>query len=101
MNAMVGSTRIQPRELWWNHDGNRAIRSGNWKLVAAGEGEAWELYDLVHDRSEQKDLAATNTKQTQRLADRWEALQLQFIDQASRDLGVSVEKSSEGGRNNE
>ena len=101
MSAMVGSTQIQPRELWWNHDGNRAIRSGNWKLVAAGEGAPWELYDLANDRSEQKNLAAINTKLTQRLSGRWEALQLQFIDQASRDLGASVEKSSEGGRNNE
>ena len=98
---MVDSTQIQPRELWWNHDGNRAIRSGNWKLVAAGEGAQWELYDLANDRSEQKNLAAINTKLTQRLSGRWEALQLQFIDQASRDLGASVEKSSEGGRNNE
>ena len=101
MSAMVGSTQIQPRELWWNHDGNRAIRSGNWTLVAAGEGAPWELYDLANDRSEQKNLAAINTKLTQRLSGRWEALQLQFIDQASRDLGASVEKSSEGGRNNE
>ena len=101
MSAMVGSNQIQPRELWWNHDGNRAIRSGNWKLVAAGEGAAWELYDLTNDRSEQKDLAALNTKQTQRLSGRWEALQLQFIDQASRDLRATVKKSSEGGRNNE
>ena len=101
MSAMVGSTQIQPRELWWNHDGNRAIRSGNWKLVAAGEGAPWELYDLANDRSEQKDLAALNTKQTQRLSGRWEALQLQFIDQASRDLRATVKKSSEGGRNNE
>ena len=101
MSAMVDSTQIQPRELWWNHDGNRAIRSGNWKLVAAGEGAPWELYDLANDRSEQKNLAAINTKLTQRLSGRWEALQLQFIDQASRDLGASVEKSSEGGRNNE
>ena len=101
MSAMVDSTQIQPRELWWNHDGNRAIRSGNWKLVAAGEGAPWELYDLANDRSEQKNLAAIKTKLTQRLSGRWEALQLQFIDQASRDVGASVEKSSEGGRNNE
>ena len=101
MSAMVGSTQIQPRELWWNHDGNRAIRSGNWKLVAAGEGAPWELYDLANDRSEQKDVAAINTKQTQRLSGRWEALQLQFIDQASRDLRATDKKSSEGGRNNE
>src|SRR5262249_44188472 len=32
-------------ELWWEHEGNRAIRKGNWKLVAAKDAP-WELFDL-------------------------------------------------------
>lgn len=42
--------------FWWNHDGNRAIRMGDWKLVADHK-KPWELYDLSKDRSETKNLA--------------------------------------------
>lgn len=42
--------------LWWLHEGNRAIRVGDWKLVAA-EGDPWELYDLRTDRAESHNLA--------------------------------------------
>jgi arylsulfatase A-like enzyme len=44
-------------QLWWQHEGNRAIRVGPWKLVAAGDGSPWELYDLTSDRSETKNQA--------------------------------------------
>ncbi len=47
-----------PREsLWWMHEGHRAVRVGDWKLVAA-KGDPWELYDLRTDRAEQNNLAA-------------------------------------------
>ena len=45
-------------EIWWQHEGNRAIRVGDWKLVAAGKDGPWELYDLATDRTETHDLAA-------------------------------------------
>ncbi len=43
--------------LWWLHEGNRAIRAGDWKLVAA-RGKPWELYNLANDRAENYDLAS-------------------------------------------
>jgi arylsulfatase len=42
--------------LWWNHDGNRAIRVGDWKLVA-DHNSPWELFNLRTDRSETNNLA--------------------------------------------
>ena len=48
---------IERDYLWWLHEGNRAIRVGDWKLVAA-KGDPWELYDLSNDRSETRNLAA-------------------------------------------
>jgi arylsulfatase A-like enzyme len=43
--------------LYWEHEGNRAVRQGRWKLVSKHPGD-WELYDMECDRSELHDLAA-------------------------------------------
>jgi arylsulfatase A-like enzyme len=48
---------IGPRALFWEHEGNRAVREGKWKLVAR-HGRPWELYDLEADRTESADQAA-------------------------------------------
>ena len=51
-----------PREfLYFNHNDNRAIRVGDWKLIATGKDGPWELYDLSKDRCEQHDLAGGAT----------------------------------------
>lgn len=57
--------------LWWLHEGNRALRSGNWKIVAAGKDSPWELYDLSSDRSETKNLAADRPDKVRPLAAIW------------------------------
>ncbi len=49
-------TRSQP--LFWEHEGNRAVRDGKWKLVARFNQE-WQLFDMEADRTENHDLAAT------------------------------------------
>src|SRR6185312_15170681 len=36
---------IKRDAIWWLHEGNRALRAGDWKIVAAGKDSAWELYD--------------------------------------------------------
>lgn len=56
--------------LWWNHIANRAVRVGDWKLVAAGKSP-WELYDLSKDRSETKNLAAANPAKVKELEQEW------------------------------
>jgi arylsulfatase len=56
--------------LWWLHEGNRAIRVGDWKLVAA-KGQPWELYDLSKDRSETHNLAAQHPEKVRELERRW------------------------------
>lgn len=47
---------IAREAIYWEHEGNRAVRAGKWKLVAK-HGKAWELYDIENDRIESKDLA--------------------------------------------
>ncbi|MDT1062053.1 arylsulfatase [Paracoccus sp. CPCC 101403] len=51
----------QPREapLFWEHEGNAAVRTGKWKLVRKYP-DPWELYDMESDRTEMHDLAAAH-----------------------------------------
>jgi len=64
---------IQRDALFWEHEGNAAVRVGDWKLVRLGRTGAWELYDLKADRTELHDLAAAQPKRAEQLAAAWEA----------------------------
>jgi arylsulfatase A-like enzyme len=57
--------------VFWEHEGNRALREGKWKLVAKGVGGRWELYDMEADRSELNDLAGDYPKRVKRMAEKW------------------------------
>ena len=59
--------------MFWEHEGNRAIREGDWKLVAKGINGAWQLYDLAKDRTEANNLVNKHPAIASRLANRWEA----------------------------
>jgi len=60
------------RDLFWEHEGNRAVQDGRWKLVAVNK-EPWELYDLVSDRTELKNRAAEEPDLVRTLAARYDA----------------------------
>ena len=71
-----GRQREGHEALYWEHEGNRAVRQGNWKLVSRygpTTGGAWELYDLEADRTETNALAATNPEQVAELTAMYEA----------------------------
>ena len=59
--------------LFWEHEGNRAVRVGDWKLVAKGPAGQWELYNMAADRTELHDLAADQPARVRELAAQWEA----------------------------
>ncbi len=69
--AFATDTAIARESLWWLHEGNRALRVGDWKIVAAREDSAWELYDLTADHSETKTLAAEQPEKVRELAAQW------------------------------
>jgi arylsulfatase len=82
--SLVPAFRNEPVKrdfLFWEHEGNRAIRVGNWKLVARVQNakkftpddeDKWELYDLDSDPSETKDLEASHPGKARELAQLWE-----------------------------
>jgi arylsulfatase len=62
-----------PREaLFWEHEGNRALRLGDWKIVAKGSGGPWELYDVKRDRTEMNDRAGSQPARVKDMAATWE-----------------------------
>ena len=69
--AFAGRT-IRRDALYWEHEGNRAIRIGRWKAVAVEPAGAWELYDLERDRTEMHDLAAARPRQLREMVAQWE-----------------------------
>lgn len=70
---LFGPNPEAERTLFWEHEGNRAVRRGDWKLVAV-HGGPWELYDLKKDRTELLDLASAQPDRVEALSslyDEW------------------------------
>ena len=82
INVAADSPGVK-RDLWWSHEGNRAIRSGDMKLVAA-RGKPWELFDLARDRAEQHNLVHSHPDQARELEALWEKNWAEFQEQALR-----------------
>jgi arylsulfatase A-like enzyme len=64
---------VEREALYWEHEGNRAIRQGKWTLVAKGPAGAWELYDIEADRTELHDRAGADPERVRQMALLWEA----------------------------
>jgi arylsulfatase len=59
--------------IFFEHERNRAVRAGKWKLVAQGAEGPWELYDLEKDRTEMHNLSDSYPEKATELAGAWEA----------------------------
>ena len=73
--------KINREFIFWEHEGNRAIRFGNWKLVSRTlktkeftekDQNAWELYDTESDPSETNNLAAKYPGRVKEMSEKWE-----------------------------
>ena len=62
----------QPRTLFWEHEGNRAVRQGDYKLVAQ-HNTPWELYNMRKDRNELHDLSRSMPQKAAELKKLYEA----------------------------
>lgn len=76
---------IERDALYWEHEGNRAIRMGDWKLVSVANKHHsfwdpfnelpiayWELYNLADDRTETNNLAAQHPEKVKKMAQKWQ-----------------------------
>ncbi|HLQ46091.1 MAG TPA: arylsulfatase [Planctomycetaceae bacterium] len=83
--AFTTDGSVSHDSLWWLHEENKAIRVGDWKLVAA-KNTPWELYDLRSDRAESNNLAAKMPGKVDELEATWNRALNEFHDLAVRDL---------------
>ena len=80
--AFAKDTALKRDTIWWAHEGNRAVRVADWKLVAA-KGQPWELFDLSKDRAETRNLAGQFPAKVKKLEQLWQTQ----ADQFARDAG--------------
>lgn len=58
--------------IYWEHEGNCAMRWGKWKLVMEYE-KPWELYNIEADRTEMNNLAQSESAKRDEMIGMWEA----------------------------
>ena len=79
---------VADRTLFFEHQGNRAVRRGKWKLVALDD-QPWELYDFTTDRIEMNDLAGEHPELVADFSSRWERWAAENqVTPLPKDLGV-------------
>ncbi len=66
-----GREIARPNPIFWEHEGNRAIRKGDWKLVAKHKGDL-ELYNIRQDRTELNNLAGAMPGKVKELSRQWQ-----------------------------
>ena len=63
--------KTKNRTLYFEHEGNRAVRDGKWKAVWTNYSKSWKLFNIDNDRSETADLAALYPEIVSRLNKQW------------------------------
>lgn len=69
----AGRRQAEHEYLYWELNGQTAIRMGKWKAIRPRGRRDWELYDLSQDVSETKNVAAEHPEVLARLTQKAEA----------------------------
>ncbi|MEO5802829.1 MAG: sulfatase-like hydrolase/transferase, partial [Verrucomicrobiota bacterium] len=73
LSPAFGGKDVKRKEpIFWEHESNRAVRDGKWKLVAKADA-FWELYDMEKDRTEMHNLASANPEKVKELSAIWDS----------------------------
>ncbi len=67
-----GEIREPHDTIFWEHNGGKAVRAGDWKISAL-KNEDWELFNLKKDRTEINDLSKTFPEKVQKMEQAWNA----------------------------
>ena len=72
--AFAGKAVADRTTIFWKHAKGKAVRNGDWKLVAQSRG-GWELYNLARDPTELNNLAGSNPEKVSLKRKKWQAWQ--------------------------
>jgi arylsulfatase len=79
--ALAGQPLGRTQPIFWEHEGNKAVRDGRWKLVMRHR-LPWQLFDMEADRTEQNDLIKVHPEIATRLEGAWIAwAERSFVDE--------------------
>ncbi len=70
---LIEGRATSSRPLYFEHEGNRGVRDGKWKLVWTNYEKQWELYDIQKDRTETRNIARSHPKKVANLSKQWHA----------------------------
>jgi arylsulfatase len=70
MPLLLGKTNSVHDTLFWEHEGGKAVRVGDWK-ISARRNSSWELFDLSKDRSEANNLSAKYPEKVKQMDAAW------------------------------
>ncbi len=76
--AFRGNAFDREEPLFFEHEGNRALRDGRWKVVAKNPTGDWELYDMEADRTETNNLADEHPERVKDMVQKWESMARRF-----------------------
>jgi len=68
---VLSGGKLPERPIFFEHEGNRAVRQGRWKIVWTNYLKKWELYDIERDRSELNDMAAQHPERVRAMDKLW------------------------------
>ena len=82
--VFLNNEKINRDAIFFEHEGNRAVRQQKWKLVSKAQDQPqyyikidslpidqWELFDMEKDRTETTDLAWQNPEIVRELSSKW------------------------------
>jgi len=97
--AFGGKPLGRTEPIFWEHEGNKAVRDGKWKLVMRHR-LAWQLFDMEADRTEQHDLGKEHPEIASRLESAWTGWALRtYVDDWNgpdhTDWGQDIKRASD------
>ena len=103
--GVLAGDAMPARRIFIEHEGNRSVRDGDWKLVAL-HAKPWELYNIAADPTEMRNLAEQEPPRVSELSKAWDdwaercnvfgkAKTLQNPDIANKPLNIRCEVETE------
>jgi len=95
---------LKQRTIFVEHEGNRTVREGKWKLVSTykqkpgGEGVHWELYDMEAGRTEQNDLIKKYPEIAEKLSKKYDSWASKSLVEPWPPKGKKTKKKKKGGK---